>query len=165
MGIATATIEMQTPEEHRERLHDLLKATRTVLVLSSVAGGERSVAQPMALLRTGDDTTMYVATSLDARQAAALARDPRVTVVLHGVSCAVFDAEAKVSRDRRLIDELGSDWLRSWWHGMPDRSIAMLVISPIAGAYWDGPHRHGYQYRLPPAVAQREVSDGVPAEV
>lgn len=153
MGLATATIEMQTPERHRERLHDLVKAVRTVLVLSRDRGGERAVAQPMALLRTGDDTTMYAATSLDARQVAELARDPRVTVVVQGVGYAVFDAEARVSRDRSLFDGSGPEWWRSWRRGLSERSIATLVLSPIEGAYWEGAQRHGYVYRLVPHEA------------
>jgi general stress protein 26 len=161
MGLATATIEMQTPERHRERLHDLVKVVRTVLVLSRDRGGERAVAQPMALLRTGDDTTMYAATSLDARQVAELARDPRVTVVAQGMGYAVFDAEAKVSRDRALFDGLRTEWWNSWRRGLPERSIATLVLSPIEGAYWEGAQRHGYVYRLMP----REGSNGLAMEV
>jgi general stress protein 26 len=149
---------MQTPERHRERLHDLVTAVRTVLVMSRERGGERIVAQPMALVRTTDDTTMHVATLLEARQVVELARDPRVTVVVQGVDCAVFDAEVTISRDRRLIDGLESEWWKSWWRDLPDRSISILVISPIAGSYWDGPHRYVYQYRL----ALRAVK-GVPA--
>jgi general stress protein 26 len=164
MGIATATIEMQTPEEHRERLHDLVTAVRTVLVLSREHGNEgrdeRIVAQPMALLHTTDDTTMYVATLLDVRQTAELTRDPRVTVVVQGMDSAMFDAEATISRDRRLVDGLASAWWKSWWRDLPDRSISILVISPIEGAYWDGPHRHAYQYRLVPRAAQPELSAG-----
>ena len=165
MGLATATIEMETPEAHRERLHDLLKATRTVLVLSGGRGGERSVEQPMVLVRTADDTTMYLATSLDSRQVAALMRDPRITVVVQGAVCAVFDAEATISRDRQLIDGLGTEWWKGCGRARSDPSIAILVISPIAGAYWDGARRNAYQYRLSPPAPQRELSDGVPVEV
>lgn len=159
MGFATATIEMQTPEQHRERLHDLVTAVRTVLVLSREHGSERIVAQPMALLRTTDDTTMYVATLLDSRQVAELKREPRVTVVVQGVGCAMFDAEAMISPDRRRLDGLTSEWWRSWWRDLPDQSVSILVISPIAGAYWDGPHRYAYQYRLAPRAARERSND------
>ena len=148
MKTATATIEMQAPEQHRERLHDLVTAVRTVLVLSGERAGERIVAQPMALLRTTDDTTMYVATLLDARQAAELAREPRVTVVVQGVDCAMFEAEVAIAHEPWPSDELASPWWESWWRDLPEQSISFLVISPIEGAYWEGPHRHAYQYRL-----------------
>jgi len=162
MGLSTATIEMQSPEEHRERLHDLVKAARTVLVLHG-AGDDRVVGQPMALLRTGDDTTLYVAASLDPDQRAALARSTRVTVVVPDGSCAMFDAEAAVSRDRALLDRLDSEVWTLWGRRRAD--LTVLVISPIEGAYWQGGRRHGYQYRLRPVRGMRELSDGVPTEV
>jgi general stress protein 26 len=164
MGIGTATIEMQSPEEHRERLHDLLKATRTVMMLSVAPGREAGiVGRPMALLHTADDTTMYAVTWLDALEAADLVREPRVAVAVQGTCCALFDAEATIARDRTLIDQLAAEWAARG--GRADPSSALLVISPIAGTYWDGPHRHSYQYRLSPPPEQREVSDGVPVGV
>src|SRR5215831_15128565 len=124
MGFATSTIEMRTPEEHRERLHLLVKAARRVLVLSSDRRPGASRAAPneldpwsVELARTGDDTTMYVVGALDRRDAAALTSGPTVTVVVPGDDCAVFAAEAVVSRDRALIDELWSEAWRAWCHG------------------------------------------------
>lgn len=164
MGLGTATIEMENPEKHRERLHDLVKAARSVLVLSCGAG-DRIVGQPMVLLRAGDDTTMYVAASLDAGQRAALSRDPRVTVVAPGEGGAMFEAEAVISRDRGLLDGMTTAAWKLWSHSRSDPSITTLVISPIAGAYWEGSRRHAYQYRVAPVRGARELSDGVPVEV
>jgi general stress protein 26 len=158
MALSTATIEMQSPEEPRERLHDLVKAARAVMVLRCDSD-DRVVGQPMALLRTGDDTTLYVAASLDAHQRAALSRGARVTVVVPGGSCALFDAEAVMSRDRALLDGAGEAWTLGE-RGKADPSIAVLVISPIEGAYWDGARRHAYQYRVAPARSAREPSGG-----
>ena len=151
MPLGTATIEFQNPEEHRERLHELVKATRAVLVLSCGCD-DRIVGQPMVLLRTDDDTTMYVATALDADQAATLSRDPRVTVVV-GAGSALFDAEVAVSRDRGLLDGLRGDAWKLWGRSKSDPQLKVLVISPIEGAYWEGPRRHSYQYRPAPRRA------------
>jgi general stress protein 26 len=146
MGFDRATIEMQSPEEPRERLHDLVKAARAVLVLHCDTD-DRIVGQPMALLRTGDDTTMYVAASLDAARWAALSRAARVTVVVPDGSCAMFDAEAVMSRDRTLLDGVGGEAWELWVRSKADASLAVLTISPIEGAYWEGARRHAYQYR------------------
>jgi general stress protein 26 len=148
MPLGTATIEFQNPEEHRERLHELVKATRAVLVLSC-ASGDRIVGQPMVLLHTDDDTTMYVATLLGADQVATLAHDPRVTVVV-GAGSAMFDAEVAVSRERALLDELHGEAWKLWGRSKSDPLLKVLVISPIEGAYWDGPRRQSYQYRPAP---------------
>jgi hypothetical protein len=173
MGLSTATIEMQSPEEHRERLHELVKAARTVLVLHCDLD-ERIAGEPMALLRTGDDTTLYVAAALDAAQRAALARAARVMVVVPDGSCAMFDAEAVISRDRTLLDPAAGSGprltspdegeARTAW-GQADPSVAVLVISPIEGAYGQGARRHAYRYRATPMRSTRELSDGVPVEL
>src|SRR5262245_14179353 len=105
MGIASATLEMRTAEEHRERLHELVKATRTAVVLSGTPGDEID-GKPMTIVHTGDDTTMYLASSFDAEQVAALEVSSRVTVVLQGAGYAVFSGEARISHDRALVDEL-----------------------------------------------------------
>jgi general stress protein 26 len=205
MGFA-ATLEMRTPEEHRERLHELVKSTRTVIVLSYTGGGSSAQApvlelgqearpeqreltleqrevspetpeprtetrepapetrepasekqeqkqdqidgQPMALVRTGDDTTMYLATSFDLKQAEALERGARVTVVVQGAGYALFSGEARISRDRKLIDELWTDSWLQWFRGKWDPSIAIVIVSPIEGSYWEASDKHSYMYRL-----------------
>ena len=164
MGLGTATIKMESTEAYRERLHDLVKATRSVLVLVS-GDDDQIVGQPMVVLRTGDDTTMHVASALGAAQRAALSGGRRVAVVVPGTGCAMFDAEATISRDHRLLDALLPEAWRLWGRGKSDPSITMLVISPIEGAYWDGAHRRAYRYRPAPPPAAREVSDGVPVPV
>ena len=147
MGLATMTVEMRTPEEHRERLHELVKATRTAVVLSGTPGDEID-GKPMAMARTGDDTTMYLASSFDAEQVAALDRGARVTVVLQGAGYAVFSGEARITRDRGLIDELWSDSWTQWARGKWDPSLGIMIVSPIEGSYWEGTDRHSYLYRL-----------------
>jgi general stress protein 26 len=164
MGLGTATIEMESPEEHRERLHDLVKAAGSVLVLW-YGSDDRIAGQPMVLLRTADDTTMHVAAPLDAAQRARLSRDPRVTVVVTGEGAAMFEAEVAISTDRGLLDGATGEAPRLWGRPRPDPSVAALVISPIAGAYWEGARRHAYQYRVAPSRPARELSDGVPVEV
>ena len=147
MGLATMTMEMRSPEEHRERLHELVKATRTAVVLSGTPGDEID-GKPMAMARTGDDTTMYLASSFDAEQVAALDRGARVTVVLQGAGYAVFSGEARISRDRALIDELWRDGWTQWARGKWDPSLGIMIVSPIEGSYWEGTDRHTYLYRL-----------------
>lgn len=147
MGMATNTLEMQNPEYTREKLHGLVKETRTVIVLSGTAGAAID-GRPMALVRTGDDTTMVLATSLDAAQAEDLGRNPRVTVVLQGAGYALFTGEARISRDRGVISELWTDGWRTWCHGKHDPTLAVVTVEPIEGSYWEATDRHSYMYRL-----------------
>jgi general stress protein 26 len=165
MGLHAATIEMRSPELLRERLHELVKAARSVMVLSCGPGVRAGAdGAPMELVRTDDDTTMYVATSLDAAHAEALHRRRLVTVVVPGEEYALFTAEAVVSRDRALIDSLWNDSWRRWFRGKSDPSTAIVILSPVEGSYWEAKERHSYVYRLLPTAASREPSDGVPVE-
>jgi general stress protein 26 len=147
MGIATATIEMRSPEETRERLHELVKATRHVILLHATPASSID-GRAMDLVRAGDDTTMYLATLLDASQATELAENPRVTLVLQGAAYGLFTGEATVSRDRALIDELWSDAWRQWTRGKMDPALAIVIIRPIEGSVWEGSDRQSYMFRI-----------------
>jgi general stress protein 26 len=164
MDIAFPTLEMRTPEEHRERLHDMVTAARTVMVLSCTPCGVLD-GRPMALVRTGDDSTMYVATPLDDKQVEQIERAVRVTVVVPGARFALFAAEARISRDRWLIDSLWKDSWDQWFQGVGDPAIAILILTPLEGSYWEGMRQHTYSYRLLPPPPPEPDSDGVPVEL
>jgi general stress protein 26 len=173
MALLTATIEMRAPEEHRERLHDLVTATSMVMVMSCAPGpgalvGDAAASRtgevdgmPMALVRTADDTTMYVATALDAAHAETLERDPRVMVVVPGEDYALFTADAVVSRDRALIDSLWNESWRRWFRSKSDPAIAIIILSPIEGSYWEGGDRHSYIYRLVGTIGSRRKTQAL----
>jgi general stress protein 26 len=147
MGSATATIEMRTPEETRERLHEMVKATDHVVVLSSTAGAGID-GQSLALVHTNDDTTMFLSTLLDAGQIRALERNPRIALLLHGADDVLFTGEVVVSRERALIDELWTSAWQRWARGKADPRLAIMIMSPIEGSYWEGNERQSYLYRL-----------------
>jgi hypothetical protein len=180
MGLATTTLEMRSPEEHRERLHEIVKAASSVMVLARVAGqrgAKRDVIDgwPMALVRTADDTTMYAAVRLDADQAEELEHASQVTVVVLGAGHALFTAEARISRDPRLLDEVrrlgpGRPGVRDDVRthrcgGAADPSLAIVVLLPLEGSYWNANGRHSYTYRFVPHVTRDHESDGVPIEL
>lgn len=156
MGMSTATIEMRAPEELRERLHLLVKATRMVLVMSCApvpvgrsAGTTAEIdGVPMSVVRVGDDTTVYAALALDASHEDVLAREPRVMFVVPGEDYALVTAEALVSRDRALIDKLWDESWRRWFRDKTDPAIAIVVLLPIEGSFWEAGERQSYVYRL-----------------
>lgn len=140
-----------SPEVHREKLHDIVKGTRTVMLLSRGEAG-KIVGRPMALVRTDDDTTVYLVTGLDTKKVEEIEREPRVSVAVQGSGgYAMLDGTCRVSRDRALIDELWDDSWKAWFeNGKSDPDIAILVITPNEGTYWDGGLGHGlsYLYRM-----------------
>jgi len=155
MALGTATIEMRSPEEHRERLHEQVKAARAVLVLWS-GGDGRIAAQRLALLDADDDTTMYAAGPLEAAHVAALARDVRVRVVVAGDALVLFDAEATIVRDRAIARGTG---VLGGWSDDPEIADTVLVLSPFEGEYWDGRERQVYRYRAPRSPGERDAAE------
>jgi len=140
-----------SPEEHREKLHGIVKSARNVLLLSHGEGG-KIIGRPMALARTDDDSTIYLVTGIDSKKVAEIGRDPRVSIAIEDHDgYAMIDGECRVSQDRKLIDELWQDAWKPWFEGgKADPSIAILVITPNEGTYWAGGFANGlsYLYRM-----------------
>jgi general stress protein 26 len=105
----------------------------------------------MALIRIDDDGTIYLTASVDSANAEAIYRDPRVSVsVQQRKGFAMLVGEARVSRDRMLIDELWEDTWSIWYpDGKNDPDIAILVVSPIEATYWPKMgHRLSHLFRV-----------------
>jgi general stress protein 26 len=140
-----------SPQEHRERLHDLVKGASTVMLLSH---GEASkiVGRPMAVARVDDDSTLYLVTAVESKKVDEVHRDARVSVSVQAShSFVMLEGECRVSQDRSLIDELWQDSWKPWFAGgKSDPSIAILVVTPTEGTYWDGGLGNGlsYLYRM-----------------
>lgn len=154
-------------EEHREKLHGIVKGTRTVMLLSRGEGG-KIVGRPMALVRTDDDTTLYLVTGIDSKKVEEIEREPRVSVAVQARDgYAMIDGTCRVSRDRALIDQLWEDSWKAWFEGgKSDPTIALLVITPNEGTYWDGGIGHGlsYLYRMVKARVSGEEIEIKPTD-
>lgn len=102
----------------------------------------------MANARTDDDTTVYLVANIDSKKVAELTREPRVALSIQDrEGIAMIDAEARVSQDRALIDELWQDSWSVWFErGKDDPNVAILVIQPLEGTYWDQDLGHGLSY-------------------
>jgi general stress protein 26 len=151
MGTQKHSQETMSPEEHREKLHNIVKDARTVMLLSH-GDGEKIIGRPMALARTDDDTTMYLVTAIDSKKVDEIRRESRVSVSVQAHDgWAMIDGDCRVSQDRKLIDELWEDAWKPWLEGgKADPAIAILVITPNEGTYWASGFAHGlsYLYRM-----------------
>lgn len=145
--MGTATNVKPTPEEHEQALHETLKEAGTVMMLTRGADGGLH-GRPMALQRVDDQNRLYFSTSASSTKIADLERDPRVDVVFQSrTRYATIAGHATVSRDRKLIDEL---WQESWkvWFpkGKDDPDIALVIVDPERGEYWDQSGLKGLSY-------------------
>ena len=144
MGTATPT---KTDAEVRQSLHDLVKQSRTIVLLTH--GPDHEIAgRPMANVRTTDDTTVYLVTGIDSKKVAELEKDPAVTLSIQtGAGIAMVRGEARVSQARSLIDELWDDSWKMWFAGgKTDPTIAIVIVEPVEATYWPTDLAHGASY-------------------
>lgn len=154
---------MNPPKSHVEQLGKLLsilRSTDTVVLLTKTA--ERIAGRPMALVDVGDDGTIYLTTAIGSHKAVEIAADPQVNVTAQTSKGIVsIEGEARLTQDRTIIDRLWKDSWRIWYPEGPNSpSIAIVVISPTEGTYWDTSLSHGLSF-LWRAVKARLTGDEV----
>jgi len=117
-----------------------------MLLSHSEAG--KIVGRPMAVARVEADTTLYLVTDIDSKKVDEINREPHVSLSVQASDgFAMLDGRCRVSQDRGMIDELWQDSWKPWFQGgKADPTIAILVISPIEGTYWNGGLGHGLSY-------------------
>lgn len=147
MGTTKATTETPSLEANREQLHQIVKGSRQVLLLSH--GEDRKiVGRPMALVKLADDGVMYLVTGIDSKKVAEVLKDPRVTVAVQNMDgTAMIDGDAVVSQDRTLVAELWQDSWKVWFEdGKSDPTIAILIVTPNEATYWAAGISHGLSF-------------------
>ena len=134
-------------EEAQKKLHDIVEAARTVLLLTH-GEDHKIVGRPMSRVHTDDDETIYLVSGIDSKKVSEIRSDARVTVAVQDrEGIAMIDGTARVSQDRALIERLWSDSWKVWFpRGKEDPDIAILVVEPNEGTYWDQDLGHGLSY-------------------
>jgi general stress protein 26 len=145
-----------TPDElaHLDHLYVMLKDFHVAMVVGHGDDGEL-VARPMAIARIDRGGPMYFTTQLASAGAEDLAADPRVTVIVQSkTQFAAVRGLATLSSDRALVDELWQESWRSWYPaGKDDPQIAILVVEPHHGEYWDNAQASGLKFVFAAAKA------------
>jgi general stress protein 26 len=124
-------------DQHRQRLREILDDAPAVLLTTRAR--DRLHTVPMDLQRVEDDGTMYFATSTSTVKTSEIEADPRVQVAFQGKTrFAVVDGQARLSQDRALIDELWKEDWKLWFpEGKAQPDLAIVIVTPDRGEYWD----------------------------
>jgi general stress protein 26 len=126
------------PEDAQERLFAIFEKHFDLMFFNQDENGQLR-GRPMSRARVDDDGTTYFATRIDSKKVRELRADPRVTLSVQGShEYAVVTGRARISQDRALIDQLWKDAWRIWFEqGPTDPSIAIVIVEPYDGTYWD----------------------------
>lgn len=145
-----------TPEEqaHLDHLYEMLEDFHVAMVVSHGADGAL-FARPMAIARIDRGGKMYFTTNIETAHAADLAADPRVTVVVQSKTrFAAVRGTAATSTDGALIHSLWQESWRAWFpEGKDAPDIAIIVVEPLHGEYWDMAQVSGLKFVFAAAKA------------
>lgn len=146
--------ESKGPEDHKKILHETLKEAGTVMLITREANGELH-SRPMAVARVDEANKMYFATSVTSPKVAELRADPRVDAIFQSKTrYASIAGQGTISQDRQLIDELWQESWKVWFeNGKSDPDIAIIILDPERGEYWDQSGVKGLSYLFRAAKA------------
>ena len=129
-----------------EHLYDLVKDIKTAMLITRA--GNMLHARPMSVADLRADADAYFATSLNSPKVAEIEADPFAMIALQdGLKYAVITGQARIVRDRALIEKLWSDAWKVWFpQGKDDPSLCLIKLEAEEGEYWDNSGVRGLRY-------------------
>jgi general stress protein 26 len=129
---------MDTREDARQHLYDLIKDFKTAMLVTRGSDGLFH-ARPMAVAEMKPDADAYFSTSIASPKIAELEADPRALITFQGSNeFAAIEGMVAIVRDRALIDRLWAEDWRLWFpEGKDDPTLCLLKFSAERGEYWD----------------------------
>jgi general stress protein 26 len=126
----------------------------TAMLVTRTHDGELR-ARPLTVATAQDDGYLYFSTSVESPKVAEITEDQHVAVTFQDSKRYVsLTGTARLSRDRALIDRLWSEAWKVWFpKGKDDPTLAILIVAPIAGEYWDNAGTKGLRYAFEAAKA------------
>lgn len=148
----------------RDHLYDVLEDFGVAMIVTHGIDGSM-IARPMAIARIDRGGAMYFTTPVDSTKADEILADPHVTVVVQSkTQYAAVRGVAHLSLDRGLVHALWQESWRVWYPaGKDDPQIAIIVVEPHHGEFWDQTGAHGIRYVFEAAkayLARRTPDDG-----
>jgi len=151
--------------EKRDRVHELMEHFDTAMLVTRTMDG-RMRSRPLAIADKRDDGTLYFSTAIESGKVHEVEHDHNVNVVLQDKGRYVsITGEARIVRDRALVDQLWSESWRVWFPGgKDDPSLAIVAVDPAEAWYWDAAGTTGIRYLFSMAkgylTGTRPASDG-----
>ncbi|WP_228724139.1 pyridoxamine 5'-phosphate oxidase family protein [Spirosoma sp. KUDC1026] len=99
--------------------------------------------RPMATHDMDADGSMWFFTYDNSHKVEEIEKDPRVSVAFSDPGSELYvstTGTAEIVKDKAKINELWSDFLKTWFpQGKDDPNIALLKVTIHGGEYWDRP--------------------------
>jgi len=137
----------QNGDETKHHLTELIRDFDTAMLVTRVADG-RLRGRPLTVAGAEEDGRVYFSTSTESPKVDELEADAHVAVTFQDDKRYVsLSGTARLTRDRALIERLWSEAWKIWFpKGKIDPTLAILVVTPVAGEYWDQTGLAGLRY-------------------
>jgi general stress protein 26 len=133
--------------DKREHVRKLLAGFDTAMLVTRTPEGAVR-ARPLSIAEKTGDGTLYFSTAIESGKVHDLEHDARAAVVLQATGKYLsLSGEARLQRDRTLIQQLWSEAWRVWFpKGPDDPSLCLVVFEPHEADYWDAAGATGLKY-------------------
>ena len=125
-----------------EKLKDKIKDIRIAMLTTLEADGDFHT-RPMATHEMDPDGTMWFFTYNDSNKVDEIQHHERISLAFSDPGSELYvttKGTAQVVNDRDKINELWSDFLKTWFPGgKDDPNVGLLKVSIHGGEYWDRP--------------------------
>jgi general stress protein 26 len=125
-----------------DKLRDKIKDIRIAMLTTLEQDGDFHT-RPMATHEMDADGTMWFFTYDNSHKVEEVEKDQRVSVAFSDPGSELYVATtgmAEIVKDRAKINDLWTDFLKTWFpQGKDDPNIALLKVTIHGGEYWDRP--------------------------
>jgi general stress protein 26 len=127
-----------------ERIRKTVKKSASCFFCTAVSTGGSAAARPMSVQKVDDDGTLWFLSASDSHKNREIESESAVRLFFQGSEHADFlhlTGTAQSTRDKRIIKELWSPFLKVWFtEGIDDPRITAIKFTPRSGYYWDNKH-------------------------
>lgn len=119
--------------------HDLLSKFETAMLVTHTGEGDLR-ARPMAIAQVEEGCRVWFFTGVESGKVHEIESDTHVSVVCQRDRDVYLSLSgvAVLNRDRAKVEELWKETLKTWFpKGKSDPNLALVVVEPATGEYWD----------------------------
>ena len=123
------------PQQH---LIEVISHFQVAMLTTHAEDGELR-GRPMLVASLEGDGELVLCTRMDMGKVDEIESDPRCAVLMQGKTrWASLTGHARIVRDRARIEALWREAWRAWFPGgRDDPQLALVVVKPSTGEYWD----------------------------
>lgn len=133
-----------TGNDAGKKIKELSEKADACFFCTKITAGQPLNVRPMSPQKVDEDGNFWFFSSNDSHKNKDIAEDNKVHLLFQGSAHSDFLSifgKATISRDKKMIDELWSPLLKTWFtEGKDDPRITIIKIETLEAYYWDNKH-------------------------